>query len=301
MLAYRHNEISEAVIQDWRLLADAADKWQRDNDSSLFFDFPAGTDENYNCLFWEILLAFIDRFEGGDCALIGLLTTKEAQEAAHVMRRLARRAHLQKQIRGREKLSLREQVSTTDTARVWRHWYTTLNDMLLASEETTRQQISVSLLPNGVCVAGEWFVAIPQYSAAAENGLEMIKILTSREAELDRMVRGVGLPTRTAFYYGDGVAPGVLSPFFRLEKKEVGDRIRTAFRRSEFLCYSLLSSVLATHIRQILELPDSSEEQLNDDISSILASSVNTLRFVERDGSHSMCAYCVKAGHRLNK
>ncbi len=305
MLAYRHTEISEDVVQDWELLADQCIRWQDKNDeSSLFFDFPAGIDENYNCLFWEILLAFIDRdrFGADDCALIRLLTTKEAREAALIMRCLGRRAHLRKQVNTSEKLSLRGQVSTNDGALVWRHWYTTLNDMLLAAEEKTRQQISVSLLPKGVCVAGEWFVAIPQYSAAAENGLEMIRILTSREAELDRMVRGVGLPTRTAFYYGDGTEPvsGVLSPFFRLEKKEVGDRIRTAFRRSEFLCYSLLSSVLATHLKQILELPDSSEHQLNSDISSILASLVNTLRFVERDGSNSICSFCVKTSNRLN-
>lgn len=303
VLAYRRAEISPDVVADWRSLARECDEWQRGHEESeLFFDFPAGTNENYNCLFWEILLAEVDRrrLRAADCALLRLLTSREAIEAALTMRCLARRAHLQKQVgEKRGATELRERMATNINALVWRHWYTTLNDMLAGVDEQTRREIAVTLLPKGVCVAGEWFVAIPHYSAAAENGLELIRILTSREAELDRMVRGVGLPTRAAFYYGEEERPatGVLSPFFRLKKKEVGDRIKTAFRRSQFQCYSLLSSVLATHLKQILEIPDCPGEELREEVSDILASLADTLRFVERSEAGSLCSSCGGRSH----
>lgn len=298
VLAYRHAQLSADVVKDWKLLAAKCKAWQKlHKEPELFFDFPAGTNENYNCLFWEILLAEIDRRypRASDCALIRLLTSPQAIEAALIMRCLARRAHLQKQVGEKQAGSdLRERLSTDIKAVVWRHWYTTLNDMLAGVEEKTRREIAVALLPKDVCVAGEWFVSIPHYSAAAENGLELIRILTSREAELDRMVRGVGLPTRAAFYYGEEARPasGVLSPFFRLKKKEVGDRIRTAFRRSQFQCYSLLSSVLATHLKQILEIPECPGKELRGEVSDILASLADTLRFVERSEAGSLCMSC---------
>ena len=303
MMAYRHAEISKEAADNWTLLAEQCDAWQKKNDDSqLFFDFPAGTDENYNCLFWEILLSRIesDRLRASDCALMRLLTTSEAIEAAIIMRSLARRAHLRKQSDSKEDPTLRDRVSTSSEALVWRHWYTTLNDMLAAVDEKTRRQITVALLPKKVCVAGEWFVAIPQYSAAPGNGLDLIRILTSTAAELDRMVRGVGLPTRARFYYAEDKEPtsGVLSPFFRLPKKEVGDRIQKAFRRSQFQCYSLLSGVLATHLKQILEVPDCSKDELREETGSILNSLVDTLRFVESRGTDSMCVSC--GTHRSN-
>lgn len=297
MLAYRHAKISKEAVEDWALLAKECESWQQQNDESqLFFDFPAGTDENYNCLFWEILLSRIhrDRLKASDCALMRLLTTSEAVDAALIMRSLGRRAHLRKQISTKADNTLRDLVSTNTGALVWRHWYTTLNDMLANVDEKNRRDITVTLLPKKVCVAGEWFVAIPQYSAASSNGLDLIRILTSTEAELDRMVRGIGLPTRSGFYYADDTQPmsGVLSPFFRLEKKEVGDRIRTAFRRSQFSCYSLLSGVLATHIKQILEVPELSLDELRKETGSILGSLVDTFRFVQSRGADSTCISC---------
>lgn len=298
VLAYRHAQVSAETVEDWKALAEKCDEWQGQNEEpALFFDFPAGVNENYNCLFWEILLAEIGpkHLKADNCALVKLLTSDEAVEAALIMRCLARRAHLQKQVgEKQEGAELRERMSTSVEALVWRHWYTTLNDMLAGLREKTRREIAVALLPKGGGVAGEWFVAIPQYSAAAENGLELIRILTSREAELDRMVRGVGLPTRAAFYYGEGARPasGVISPFFRLKKREVGDRISGAFRRSQFQCYSLLAPVLATHLKQILEIPDCPAGELRGEVSDILASLVDTLRFVERSEAGSLCMSC---------
>jgi hypothetical protein len=140
------------------------------------------------------------------------------------------------------------QLPTSPEAIVWRHWYSTVNGLLGELPEKTRRDVSVVLLPKGA-VAGEWFVSIPKYSAAAEKGLEHKRMLTSREEELDRMVRGVGLPTRSDFYYGKTKkVDSVISPFFRLRKAEVADRLRTAFRRSNFACYSVLSPVLATSL-----------------------------------------------------
>jgi KaiC/GvpD/RAD55 family RecA-like ATPase len=306
VLAYKHDVVSADVVKDWTLLAQECNSWQqRNKEPGLFFDFPAGANENYNCLFWEILLASIDcqRLRADNCVLIQILTSGEAVEAALIMRCLARRAHLQKQVgENQDDLSLRARMSTSINALVWRHWYTTLNDMLASLEEKTRRDIAVALLPKEVCVAGEWYVAIPQYSAAPENGLELIRMLTSREAELDRMIRGVGLPTRAAFYYGDKERPasGVLSPFFRLKKNEVGDRISTAFRRSRFQCYSLLSPVLATHLKQILEIPDCPAEELRSEVGSVLASLVDTLRFVERSGTGFLCMSCGSRRSNVN-
>jgi KaiC/GvpD/RAD55 family RecA-like ATPase len=299
LLAYQKS-LSSEVVSSWKQLAAQCAEWEKDNKPpALFFDFPGGTDENYNCFFWELLLAEKDvqvTNVTSDCALIKILTGESAIKAALIMRTLARRAHLQKGFhRNQDSTSrLREHMSTSPTALVWRHWYTTLNDMLVHFGEEERRNIRVTFLPGGVCIAGEWFVAVPQYSAAPEKGLDLIKMLTSREAELDRMVRGVGLPTRTDFFYGDNgnSQESIISPFFRLKKREIGDRISNAFRRSQFACYSLLSPVLAIHLKQILEISGDSVTSLEDEAECILNSLGETLQFVRATETNTKCASC---------
>ncbi len=299
LLAYKRSAVDEEVIRDWGLLAKACADWERKNpEPGLYFDFPGETDENYNCLFWEILLATSDikNLKGDYCALMKLLTSPAAVRAALIMRSLARRAYLQKPMTSRLEQSgpLRNRMSINSKALVWRHWYTTVNDMLAGLEESARQDISVALLPCGVSVAGEWFVAIPQYSAAVEKGLELIGRLTSKEAELDRMNHGVGLPTRQNFYYRENANSdfGMVSPFFRLSKSEIGDRIRSAFRRSAFACYSLLSPILATHLKQILKMPDSARGVLRREVKDILVGLADTVGFVETAEMNGRCASC---------
>jgi KaiC/GvpD/RAD55 family RecA-like ATPase len=308
LLAYKRSAVDEEVIRDWDLLAKACVDWERKNqEPNLYFDFPGETDENYNCLFWEILLAGtgIKQLKGDYCAMVKLLTSPEAVKAALIMRSLGRRAYLQKPSANRQQQpgSLRNRLAVDAKALVWRHWYTTVNDMLAGLEEAARQDIGLALLPRGVCVAGEWFVAIPQHSAAVEKGLELIGRLTSKEAELDRMNHGVGLPTRRDFYYRENANSdfGMVSPFFRLSKSAMGARIRSAFRRSSFACYSLLSPILATHLKQILKMPDSARRVLRREVKDVLASLADTLGFIEMAEMSGRCASCQSRVVKLSR
>ena len=210
------------------------------------------------------------------------------------MRLLARRAHATK-VRVETRLQpLRKRVLTSDKAVVWRHWYTTVNQMLAELDDLSRNDVEVMLLPGETCVAGNWYVSIPQNSPATAEGLELLRMLSSREAEVDRMMRGVGLPTRRSFYStsADSESESVLSPFFRLSKQKVGRRLESAFRRSEFACYPVLSVGLGVHLRRILELPDAPRRVLRREIKSILHGLVETIRFVGKNGRDEKCQKC---------
>jgi hypothetical protein len=98
LLAYRDG-IGRNCLESWEELSLECGRWEKDAPSrnDLFFDFPAVTGENYNSLFFEILLWVqgVNQNSSGakHCRFRDWLTSNDAVDALILMRRLCRRAY----------------------------------------------------------------------------------------------------------------------------------------------------------------------------------------------------------------
>jgi hypothetical protein len=164
--------------------------------------------------------------------------------------------------------------------------------MMFEMPTDVRGRIAIKALPKEQTTAGEWYLAVPAYSAAPEVGLTMIGMLANKEAELDRMSRGVGLPTRTSFYRAgsDGPVDISISPYASIDARLLERLVTGPFRRSAFECYSEISGVLAAHLRKIIELPESDEIRVDVEIRKIFRSLAENIKFVQ---SGHRCESCM--------
>ncbi len=290
MLAWRGN-LDERSRQSWRGLADTCELWEREHPhrNELFFDFPAVTGENYNCLFLEILRSLEpvpENFVAG-CGLLEWLSSDAAAEASFLFRKLCYRTYAHRPETLQQTLVKAAPFTANSKAQVWRHWYTTLNQMLSGMSREERSTIRVGPLPGGVSTAGEWYLGVPAYSAAPDVGLKLIKLFTTHEAESDRLRLGVGLPTRESFYVG---SPGrsSISPLFAMDADVLRELVNTAFRRSSFGCYSKFSTLLTVYLQDLMEHVAENEEELKAGIRSRLSDLLQRLDAIRVDG----CPLC---------
>jgi KaiC/GvpD/RAD55 family RecA-like ATPase len=327
LLAYRSEFLDLQKAGSWREIALECKNWEQSpaggqrSPREVFFYFATNIDENYNCMFFEILLSLEcrpkqvsgDGTKGkGFCRLREWLRDPLVLTACETMRLLCRRVHglassfsLELSARQPKCGILRgandraepdsderascegeSQIALTcielqKTARVWRHWFTTLSEMLSKLTCEERAGIMAVPLPGGKSVAGEWYLAVPAYSAAPDIGLEVIRILTTREEELERLRRGVGLPTRTEYYekgYADMPNAGCLT----LSAAELGELLKESFRRSELECYPMATRVLTFHLKRIIEIPGESEDTVRNHIRMQLENLDRDIEFVHR-------------------
>jgi len=313
LLAYRVSDkdgVTSKTVASWKEIAKACRKWEKQNPGDLlFFDFPKNSSENYNCLFLEILLSLgrVPQTATG-CGLLSWLGSARARQACNIFWRLARRAYRNFKQRGplfrpTENSDFKLEATPSDEstnlrvrvdALVWRHWYSTLNQMFADIEHSEeRAKVKVCMLPGGIAIAGEWYLGIPSYSAAPAVGTEIIKFLTTRQAEMARLNQGIGLPTRKGFYKTEqsDSHKSLVSPHFSMNVKELGDLVENAFSRSQFGCYSSFSEVLSYHLQKILEIDD--ETNLKVRIEEVLTDLQARLNFLS--GPHA-CQNCPAKG-----
>lgn len=323
LMAYRDKVpgVNAQIVKSWEALAEACKKWESRPDRKkldLFFAFPSRTDENYNTLFFEIALAMgmPPPTDQGECRLQKWLKADRLNDALVVLNRLCKRCHekdtakrikeesrrLEQERSGRRRSSGRsrdESVEaadiTDDSAIVWRHWYTTLRAMIAPMDKTQAREIRVCLLPGKMAVAGEWYLAIPSYSAAPYVGLEVIKNLTDTGAEMDRLRRGVGLPMHKRFYEEGSGAPDSDDDWFMLSRDQLRERMEKPFRRSHLGCYSRITRTLAQHLKRIIELPnDEDDGRLKDNIRAITDHLANAISLLQGSAG---CRTCVMNDH----
>ena len=149
-----------------------------------------------------------------------------------------------------------------------------------------KRDIRFSLLPGNKSVAGEWYLGVPAYSAAPHVGLEVIKLLTSNEAELDRQRMGIGLPTRNTMgiqhpLYANLVTNGIqMSPYLSEPLSSAAQTFNNMLRRSDFVGYSKYTKYLTYSLRRIIEIPDKVNGKLDSEIKFILADLKEKIRSV---------------------
>lgn len=271
LLAYRRSAFRRTSFPgSWQELAQECREWEHDNEGLFFACHACGitTIESYNCLFIEILRSIedLDAASGSHCDLLRWIDSEAGRQAALLFWTLCRRSH---------RATTANSAWTPDSsvyasARVWRHWYNTLNQMLYDMTPDDAQDIEVVPLYDNVTTAGEWYLGVTAHSAAPDAALQLIRYLTTREQELRRLHLGVGLPTRAEFYDKPGPDGTVrLSPFFSMDARLARTLIQRAFRRSRFPCYATFSELLSSHLVRILRLPP---DGIEDAVQAMLAS-----------------------------
>jgi KaiC/GvpD/RAD55 family RecA-like ATPase len=315
LLSYRADKLGQRQFPtSWDALIGLYQAWlskQAPNtEEEVFFAcHVARTDrfESYNCLFLEILYSLQAPPENVGCSLYNWLAQNPAdtKKAMAWFRTLVRPSHRKMFKPGWKTMSQKDweqrQVHVTSNAVVVRHWYNTLNQMLTDYGDQLQDIQVHPLFGRGevkyMTTAGEWYLAVPSYSAAPDVALGIIEYLTTADEELERVQQGIGLPTRQHFYEVQANAPTVfatVSPFFSLNPTVLGDLVGNAFRRSRFHCYQMFADTLSSHLHRLLDLPEQRagetrdgrlDEQMEETISSLMAS----IEFVR---SRGMCDFC---------
>jgi KaiC/GvpD/RAD55 family RecA-like ATPase len=266
LLAYRKDKIGPDSIASWEALVQAQEQWCAAHDpDSVFFDFPGSSDENYNCFFLEILFSLRAPNPAEKYNLLDWFRDPLVIRASALFRHLCRAAYLRHHSKDsdqhredkRRTRSLLD-ITVEPSAVVWRHWYSTANQMLANLDLATRQQIAICPLPGSISIAGEWYLGIPAYSAAPDVGIAIIESMTSRSAEMERLRMGVGLPVRKGYYHSEETegVDSLISPYFSMERETLRQLIDRSIRRSDCEKYAQLSSQLAGSLRRIIEISD---------------------------------------------
>ena len=268
----------------WEAIAEGCDLVSSDTADSprLFFDFPQGSDENLNCLFLEILfqqhassIASLSQLRDLLLSEMGLSTTalfhRIAQPAFQYHGRLEqcpdwcdRETHHtnRRDVNGPRRYSV-----CTDAA-VWRHWFTTFNQMMTFGGVSTSARfdgstlidsdaIRLRALPGNWTTTGEWYLCIPEHSAVPAAGNSIIELLIEGSADRERFDLGVGLPVRSATYDGETSvidttgstsATELTLDFFQ------SLQATPTIRRDEIKGYPKLSPFLANWLRRVLRV-----------------------------------------------
>jgi hypothetical protein len=269
VLALRCDLVDAEAVTSWRSIISVCNAWQKVHPGAVAFDFASSYDEDFNCLFLEILVCVVERGGTLESVYANWITLPEAVEAALMLRELCRPAHLARAYEGTRIPSL----MLAPEAIVWRHWYSTFAELALSLPWDQRETVVVAPLPGGINLAGEWYLAVPRRSAALDYAIEIVQELTKPAAELERLICGVGLPTRPSFY-------NVASPKVGDWRLAIGDLaintpalrslIGNAILRSSFRSYASISVSLARHLRRIVELPEEEWGVMQDRIRAIL-------------------------------
>jgi KaiC/GvpD/RAD55 family RecA-like ATPase len=303
LLAFRRAAFPKGLPTTWEALAERCRDWEsrRANRGKLYFACQVAESdrfESYNCFFLEILYSLQPPPVGTPS--VDLKKWLESnpdsvQRAARCFRQLVRRCHLKTfrsnpSTRPNHQISEAErqqaQISETRDALVWRHWYNTLNQMLSSFDAEELKGIEVRPLfgpepqssNSRMTTAGEWYLAVPPYSAAPEVAFDVIASLTTYEKEMERVHLGVGLPTRTRFYENDcGHSRAFASKYFEFDMPVLRDLVQNAFRRSTISRYDQISETLAANLVRLLELPasqgkDAEEKKLDERIKATIES-----------------------------
>jgi hypothetical protein len=279
------------IASDWKALSDQCAVWEDEHPDTklLFFDFPGVTDENYNCLFLEILLGYGQpALDGGDRGFVEWLQSEDSKKSCILFRKLCRRAHLKKKYaleNASSGITDNRAILVDSEAIVWRLWYSSANQLFASLPADRRNELCITSLPNENAIAGEWYLALPTYSSASEVGMHVIEMLTTHEEELARLRSGVGLPTRKSFYsVGDEKdIAAMVSPYFSISRSLLRKLVNEAFDRSSIPCYTQVSAILASHLRRIIEIEESKDNTVEETIHGILSELESQLRFVESD------------------
>lgn len=286
------------TLCSWREIAEACEEWEAaefaKNDSgscrNLFFDFACDKNETYICLLLEMALGNDIPKPSSGSSLSSWMEDNKG-DFVNVLRQYAllthrsHRLHPGKSDYRSEQILIENNGSDDETSSmpvVWRQWFTTATELFSSLRPEIWSSLHVQLLPKGACVAGEWYLAIPSYSAAPEFGAKIVRHLISADEEFERLRLGVGLPVRKSFFDPARIGADTLRcRFFGLPAVATGEALRNAIRRSEIPNYASVSSILSFHLKRMIEVKDIWHTERMSDVEDALEALIRNLREVE--------------------
>lgn len=149
-------------------------------------------------------------------------------------------------------------------------WYTNLREMLRKHPDL-ESDVYVYPLPGGG-FRGDWYLGIVNGSVSIHLGRKVIDLLTRREEEYKRLVRGVGLPTREAFYRKESVnwKPLKLWANSQQNLSDIHSIYRNALSRKDIDDYLKIRGIIGRAMRKmVFEINDINDiEKIISDIVS---------------------------------
>lgn len=233
------------------------------------FDFPRGAPESVNCLFLEIVGSLM-RTDGRELMtssiVKGGLSDKDLEvcvRAGRILSEIAKPKMGQRllwRLGASEKSGSARDFRVNTRAIVVRQWFTTfmqfMDDLVAEHDQTDDSWYDwwCAGLPGGVCTAGQWYLGIPNGSAAPRAGFRLLSRICSSDAENARWDLGVGIPTYSGSNEADldiGMVSqevhisGVSASFFR-------SLSANPIERSKFHQYAELSSRLGQCLQEVV-------------------------------------------------
>ncbi len=248
-------------LNSWESLCNYVSKWETDCDPSgndICFWFDCGKIETYVCFFLEVCLSCGASGPIKSTKFGKWLRENEGFMAASIDRfwLLGHRAH---RLRPLGSVLQSCQVSGYDPNKknplIWRHWFSSLSEMLEKFPRDSLESLEISLLPGGVAVAGQWYLGIPLYSASPAVGYQLIQSLISPCEQEVRVNEGIGLPTLMR-YYEDRKGGTLSCRNFELPADETLSSLRSALRRSDFTDYRYVAEKVGFHLKKCLDVKD---------------------------------------------
>ncbi len=233
------SDLFDGKAVSWENIVCEAANWESsmaDNRTALFLDFACDKNETYISLFLEMAMGFGVEKPGPNTPFGGWLESNKEMlvrvlQAYALLAHRAHRVHPGKSFLICEADDSASERLLREGPYLWRHWYTTASQMFSKIQTEFWPDLRVSLLPNNACVAGEWYLTIPSYSAAPEFGGEILRQLISRDEEFERLRQGVGLPVRNLFYDPERIGSELLrSRYFSLPARETGEALAGALK-----------------------------------------------------------------------
>jgi hypothetical protein len=270
--------IDTTALSSWPAIAELCQQ----RPDTLVFDFPQYSDQNFNCLFLEILQSLAPRdFSGHQVAFDEWLSDKSlavrALQTFHAVGNKAYKTHREKESQKTKKQLAKPHARyrTRTEAMIWRHWFSTFRDFYSASKVVDAKQLEISSLPGETSTSGDWYLAVPLRSAAPGVALETIKALTSPYAELSRFYEGVGLPTRSKLFgptnqAGTSLIAPQITQFGKFDLPVFATLRRLPIQRSLIRNYGAFSRVIAVTLKDLLEQDAVNQAGLENLLSRLL-------------------------------
>lgn len=250
LIAYDHSEIGKGEVDSWERICELVwDRTKRANNDRQIFHFECDKDETYISFFLEVALGCGVNLPKRSTSIVTWLNSNR-EKLVLAFQRFALLGHRSHQ----RYRTMQMGGGFCYEALIYRQWFTTLCEMIAAAPDRDFG-VKIATLPNERCVAGEWYLSVPYYSASPDVAFEIIRVLTAGEEQADRLNLGVGLPTSPVFYEGTQNKEGVLScGYFDLDASDIGRCIENAGRRSNFENYTKINRRLAFHLKRFLEI-----------------------------------------------
>ena len=233
------------------------------NSDEVVFDFPLDRDEHINCLFWEILLSSWSGWEDVEKLEIFFVDTQRVEVALTMLWRVGHRAFQRGSADGQDWSIVGEASVKRDEVRgrIWRHWFTTLQEMYSCMDSFRANSLVVRELPGAVSVAGDWFLGVTKYSQGSRAGQSILENVGSFSSAFDRHLSGVGFPLHSKFLDSGFLGLQVYS--HPVGKVDLGLLHRRAFRRSRYREYGMGAFFLSQQLRLLLRFRSQSDMRKN--------------------------------------